>query len=100
MADISNAPWDGSASRFTPEQWRASCLIDTGEGDPDSKSRYKLPVKEPGGALSRAGVHAAAGRIHGTEASPAQKKAAAKKLMGYYSQLKEDAPPDLKVLAA
>lgn len=97
---ISNAPWDGSASRFTPEQWKAACLIDTGEGDPDSKSRYKLPVKEPNGDLSRAGVHAAAGRIHGTDASPAQRKSAAKKLLGYYRQLSEDAPDPLKTLAA
>ena len=33
MATFSDAAWDGSASRFTPEQWKASTLIDTGEGD-------------------------------------------------------------------
>ena len=46
MADsLSSAPWDGSASRFTPEQWRASCLADTGAGDPSSKDRYKIPSR-------------------------------------------------------
>ena len=66
MADsLSSAPWDGSASRFTPQQWRASCLIDTGEGAPDAKDRYKLPVREPGGAYNRAAMGAAAAALAG-----------------------------------
>jgi len=97
---ISEAPWDGSAANYTPAQWKAACLIDTGEGDPDSKGRYKLPVKTPDGALSRAGVHAAAARLNQTQASPAARKAAAKKLLGYYRQLKEDAPPSIKTMAS
>ena len=40
MADsLSSAPWDGDAARFTPQQWRDSCLVDTSEGAPDAKSR-------------------------------------------------------------
>jgi hypothetical protein len=97
---VSNAPWDGSAARFTPQEWKRSCLIDTGEGDPDSKSRYSLPVKTPDGALSRAGVHAAAARLNQVDAPAAKKKAAAKKLLGYYRQLQEDAPPSLKQMAS
>jgi hypothetical protein len=90
---VSDASWDGDASRFTIEQWRASCLVDTGQGDPDSKERYKLPVKEPGGALNRNGVHAAAGRVN--QLQPASKRAAAARriISLYRNELHED-PPD------
>ena len=105
MADsLSSAPWDGSASRFTPEQWRASCLADTGEGDPDAKNRYKLPVREPGGAVNRAAMGAAAaalagGRGNGVQLSPAQKKAAARKLSSLYRRFNLDVPASLKNLS-
>jgi hypothetical protein len=33
-------------ANYTVAQWRAACVIDTGKGDPDSKSRYRLPVRE------------------------------------------------------
>lgn len=100
---VTSSPWDGSASRYTPEQWKASCLIDTGEGDPDSKGRYKLPVKEPGGAVNANAVHAAAAALAGgrggVQASPAAKKAAARKLVSLYRELKEDVPPSIKSMA-
>lgn len=108
MADSSNslssAPWDGSASRFTPEQWRASCLADTGEGSPDSKDRYKLPVREPGGAVNRAAMGAAAaalagGRGNGVQLPPAVKKAAARKLAALYRRFDLDVPSSLKSMA-
>lgn len=97
---ISEGSWDGSASRYTPEQWRRACLIDTGEGDPDSKDRYKLPVKTPEGDLSRAGVHAAAARLNQVDAAPAKKKAAARRLLADYRQLDETPPDSLKALAS
>jgi uncharacterized protein len=90
---ISNAPWDGSASRFSPAEWAHSCVIDTGQGDPDSKARYRLPIREPGGALSRAGVHAAAARLNQVDVSADKKAAAARKLIAAYHTLGED-PPD------
>lgn len=105
MADnLSNAPWDGSASRFTPDQWRASCLADTGEGDPDSKSRYKLPVREPSGAVNRAAMGAAAAALAGgrggdVQLSPAEKKAAAKKLAALYRRFDLPVPDSLKNIA-
>ena len=103
MATFSDAAWDGDAARFTPEQWRASTLIDTGEGAPDSKDRYKLPVKEPSGAVNRNAVHAAAAALAGgrggVDAPPAAKKSAARKLVRLYAEMKEDAPPSLKRMA-
>lgn len=94
MADISEAPWDGSASNYaTPEKYCSACLIDENKpGEPKTKGACSFPVKTPDGALSRAGVHAAAARLNQSGASSADKKAAANKLLGYYSQLKEQAP--------
>lgn len=98
---ISEAPWDGSASRWdTAEAYCSACLVDDNPSGQDPvKSMCHLPVKEPSGALSRAGVHAAAARLSGTQISPADKKKAARKLLGYYRQLDEDPPPHLKMLA-
>lgn len=95
----SNAPWDGSASRFTPEQYKRSCLIDKGTGDPDDKERYALPVLEPDGALNANAVVAAAGRIGQVQVSPDKKQAAAKRLVSLYHQIDKDPPPDLVKLA-
>lgn len=105
LREVSDKPWGSfSASDYTPQQWRSACLIDTGQGDPDSKDRYKLPVKEPSGAVNRNGVHAAAsvlgGGRGGVQAPPDAKKAAARKLAGLYrSQLKEEPPPSLARMA-
>jgi hypothetical protein len=102
-ASISDEDWDGDAGRFTPEQYRRSCLIDTGEGEEDSKDRYKLPVREPNGTLSRKGVHAAAaalaGARGGVHASDAQKQSAARQLLRHYNELEENAPPSIVKMA-
>jgi hypothetical protein len=91
---VSEESWDGSAGRFTPQQWKSSCVLHTCDGD--EKSCHKLPIKEPGGALSRAGVHAAAARFNQVEA-PAEAKARAKaSLRGAYKQLGEEPPDVLK----
>jgi hypothetical protein len=98
-AGFTDASWDGSASRFTPEQWRSSCLIDTGEGDPDSKARYKLPVREPGGAINANAVSAATSALvggrGGVDAPSSAKAAAARKLRGFYSRLGRPVPDSL-----
>jgi len=99
MADsLSSAPWDGDAARFTPQQWRDSCLVDTGEGAPDAKSRYKLPVKEPGGAYNRAALAGARGGSMNIPASA--KKSAARKLSSLYNRFNLPIPPSLKSMAS
>jgi|SRR5579875_583137 len=97
---VSNRPWsDFPESAYSPEQWRAACLIDTGNGAPDSKDRYALPVKEPDGTLNVNGVHAAAGRLSQVGTSPEKKAAAARALVRLYGQIKGDPPDDIKKLA-
>jgi HK97 family phage prohead protease len=103
-AKVSDTPWSNfSASDYTPEQWRRACLIDTGEGAVDAKSRYKLPVREPSGTLNRGGVHAAASALAGArgglQASAEQKATAARKLLRLYSEIGDDPPDSLKRLA-
>lgn len=92
---IAEGSWDGSASRFTPEEWRRSCILDTGEGDTDAKSRYRLPILEPNGDLSRAGVHAAAGRFGQVDASASAKQKARGRLIAAYRRLDEEPPETL-----
>jgi hypothetical protein len=102
-ASVSDKPWsDFSESDYTIEQWRKACLISPDSASED-KGDYKIPVREPGGALNRNGCHAAAGG-HGigavTGASADTKQKAAKKLVGLYrNQLKEDPPASLLKLA-
>lgn len=87
-------PWDGSASRFTPQEWKRSCIIHVCDGE--EKSCHKLPIREPGGALSRAGVHAAAARINQVDAPPDQISAAKGHLRGAYEELGEQVPDSLE----
>lgn len=103
-AAVSDKPWsDFTQADYSPEQWRRSCLIDTEQGEEDSKDRYKIPVREPDGTLNRNGCHAAAGG-HGigavTGVSDEKKQAAAKKLVSLYrNQLDEDPHESLVELA-
>jgi hypothetical protein len=90
---VSEGSWDGSAGRFTPEQWKRSCIMHVCDGE--EKSCHKLPIREPGGALSRAGVHAAAGRIGQANGTPEQIAAAKAKLRGAYKELGEEPPESL-----
>ena len=94
---ISEQPWDGSASRFTNDEWRRSCVLHKCDGD--EKSCHGLPIKEPGGSLSRAGVHAAAARFNQVDAPPEAKASAASQLRGAYKQLGEDVPDALAASA-
>lgn len=99
---VTDQSWDGSASRFSIEQWKSSTLIGP-LGDPQSKSSYKLPVKEPNGDINSNAVHAAAAALAGgrggVDAPGPEKAAAAKKLVGIYRQLKADPPDSLLKLA-
>lgn len=93
---VSDAPWGNfSQSDYSPQQWRAATLIDTEEGDPNSKDRYKLPYKEPNGEVNRAGVHAAAARLNQVQGVSAEAKAAAaRKLVAVYRNDLGETPPD------
>jgi len=99
---VSNRPWgEISESDYpSPAAFCSACLIDENEPGADKvKSNCKLPVREPGGALNRNGVHAAAQRLSATQASPAAKAAAARKLVRLYGELKEDPPESVSRMA-
>jgi HK97 family phage prohead protease len=103
-AKASTTPWGNfTEADYTPEQWRRACLIDTGEGEADSKARYKLPVREPGGALNVGGVHAAAGALAGArgglKAPTEAKRKAARALIRLYGEIDEEPPDSLRTLA-
>ncbi len=96
-------PWDGSASRWPDAQKMAeSCLINQNTGNPKNwkKDACKMPIKEPSGEYNVNAIHAAAAALAGgrggVQASPAEKKAAAKKLASLYARMHEDPPPSLK----
>lgn len=101
---VSDKPWSNfSQADYSIDQWKRACVVDTGQGDPSSKQRYKVPVREPDGTLNRNGVHAAAGG-HGISQvqgiSPSARKTAARKLVDFYeNDLKEEPPPSLETLA-
>jgi len=100
---VSNKPWSQfSQADYTPEQWRRACLIHM-DPESDNKADHKLPVREPDGTLNRNGVHAAAavlaGARGGVDASPEQKRAAARKLIRLYAEIGEEPPESLKRLA-
>lgn len=59
------APWDGSASRFdTPESYCSAAAIDLNPaGGKKTKDRCHLPYKEPNGIINVNGVRAALSRI-------------------------------------
>jgi prohead serine protease len=103
MASISDKAWDQfTAADYSTDQWRRACLVDTGEGDPATKGRYKVPVLEPDGTLNRNGVHAAAGG-HGIGAvkgiSDDVRRSAARRLAALYRRMKEDPPPSVLEMA-
>ena len=88
---ISNKPW-GSVSESDYRDAVAFCkasLIDLNPpGEEKVKAKCKLPVYEPGGALNRNAVHAAAavlaGGRGGVDAPPEEKRKAARKLLRLY----------------
>lgn len=96
---ISEASWDGSASRFTDEEWIRSTVVDRGEEFSTPKERYAVPILEPNGDLNRAAVHAAAARINQVDAPPAAVTAGERKLVAAYRRLEEEPPESLTAAA-
>lgn len=92
---ISEAEWDGSASRFTDEEWQRSAVVDRGAEFNTPKERYAVPILEPNGDLNRAAVHNAAARINQVDASPSAISAGKRKLIAAYRRLDEEAPDSL-----
>jgi hypothetical protein len=100
---VTDAPWDGSASRWdSAVGYCAACLIDTNQGT-KTKTSCSLPVREPNGTINRNACHAAAAALAGARGAsiPAdQKQAAARALIQIYRQdLNEDPSDDLVALA-
>lgn len=93
---VSDASWNGAASRFDDAQWRrATAACDSGDGT--TKQRCFLPHHEPDGTLNRAGVHAAAARINQLKGRDASAVARARgHLRRHYGQLGEDVPDVLR----
>lgn len=96
---VSDAKWNPHEGDYTIEQWRHACLYHPATAS-ESKSDYKLPVREPGGEVNRNGAHAAASRINQVDGDKAQITKAAKKLVSIYrNDLNEDPPDSLVKLA-
>jgi HK97 family phage prohead protease len=96
---VTTKAWDGSAARFSDSEYERSCLICRG-GDEPPKTRCSLPVLEPDGTLNVHALGAAAGRLNQlTNATTAQKAAAARKLRRLYGQAEMDPPPSVMAMA-
>jgi HK97 family phage prohead protease len=79
------APWDGSASRFdTAESYCSASAIDSNpSGEPKQKNLCHLPYKEPSGEINVNGVRAALSEIgkgNPQDATPAERDGAKSKL--------------------
>lgn len=96
---VSESPWDGSASRFTDDEWIRSAIVDRGDEFDTAKTRYAVPILEPNGDLSRAAVHAAAARLNQVDAPQDAIVAARRKLVAAYRRLEEDPPEPLMASA-
>lgn len=94
-ADLaSDAPWNGSPSRFTDAQYEAAAAACGPAGEGTVKERCFLPHHEPGGALNVNGLHSSAQRASSLKGrSPAAVAKAKTHLRAHYSQVGEE-PPD------
>jgi HK97 family phage prohead protease len=95
--------WDGSAARYTDEQYRAATLF-CRPGDGPVKQRCSLPVLEPDGTLNVNALGAAAAALAGgrsplADVTRADKAAAARKLIRYYNQAGKEPPAGLRAIA-
>ncbi len=91
------APWDGSASRFdTAEAYCAASALDLNpDGAPKSKDNCHLPYKEPTGEINVNGVRAALSRIgegFPSEATQGERDAAQSKLENLLSAFSSTSP--------
>src|SRR5690242_18136759 len=95
MTSFSDAPWDGSPSRWPDTaSYCASCMVDLNTpGQPKTQQNCKLPYKEPGGAVNKGALRTIAGVLQGSmggmkNVSMEAKRAAAKKCLALMKEAK------------
>jgi HK97 family phage prohead protease len=95
MTMASDTPWSSfTAADYTSTQWRNACLIDCEEGNPESRDRYLLAVKDPSGVINRHGLAAAAAKIGALQGISSDiRYAAARRLVTLFRSV-GDTPPD------
>lgn len=99
MAGTTTKSWDGSAGRFSDQQYERSCLIKR-SGSGSVKERCSLPVREPDGTLNLNALPAAAGRLGSTQnISDSERRGAARKLIALYKANSMDPPSKLLKVA-
>jgi uncharacterized protein len=102
---FSDKEWDGSPSRFSDEEYAASCILDRADcsaewKDRPVKERYSLPIKDPGGgfnpdALGPAAA-ALAGARGGVKACPEAIAKAQRRLLVAYRLLDMEPPESFR----
>lgn len=103
---VSNKAWGQiNASDYADaDAYCKACLIDLNPAGQDKvQANCKLPVYEPGGALNRNAVHAAAGALAGArggvQAPSAVRRKSARSLVRLYRELDEEPPEAVRRLA-
>jgi hypothetical protein len=100
--------WDGSASRWPDAKSYCNSTLLNGNtsDDPDewTKDACKLPVREPSGEINTNALSSAAAVLNGgmgglKGVAPKDRKAAARKLIGLYSEAQMPPPDSLKKIA-
>lgn len=100
-AFASDKPWDGSASRFTDEQYQRSCAACDPASKGTPKERCFLPHHEPDGILNSNGVHNSASRVSQLKGrSPEAVSRAKSHLRSHYREMGEEPPDSLAASAA
>src|SRR5690606_34318176 len=97
---ITDAEWDGSASRFTDEEWVRSTVVDRGEDYETHQERYAVPIREPNGDLNRDAVYNAAARTAQVEGASDEAIAGGKRERVPAYRPLEDGPPESLVASA
>lgn len=96
MTTFTDAPWNGAASNYSStEAYCSACLIDQNDaGEKKVQSKCKLPYRTPSGAVSKGSLRTISGVLQGSmggvDASPDEKRAAAKKIIPLMKEAKID----------
>ncbi len=82
MTHFTNNPWSDPAADLDADQYCSICLIDYNEeGEPKTKSKCKLPIREaPGKPVNRNALRSAARLFSKTQAPEAEKEKARQRL--------------------